>query len=287
MLKDIQKEILIIKKGEPHYDYALECFKRTEKRKNILSKLTHGKPNLSRFDDYKLVLLDSGVHEKYGGTVYHIIKDELNATETNRICKFNDTCLGNLILKRNDEQLDYRISLNEIPTDILKKLPVKFDVIYDAEGDFNRGWTCHFYLFYVTYNGFNYPVGYHKVSYVPKERFKKYNYKTDADLKDAGISGNIKSFKKYQVDKPKTDFIRIFDVYQNNGLGLKILEATIEDIVNNLKLPFYFSMLTQPASQAIFDKVKNKPKYNIKYNIHNSYEGKYRRYYVKSINNVK
>lgn len=147
-------------------------------------------------------------------------------------------------------------------------LPENFDLkdiiykIYEDVERINRGHQVDLILPF----WFGYPLGYHSIMYYPKENLEVYlpdarAYKTkfsgwhhEFDINER-IEKEFKGFKKYHVDKPFTDFIRIYDLYQRKGISFALMKKSIEFCLEKFGV-FYFSNATNDKSAPMFEKVK-------------------------------
>lgn len=141
-----------------------------------------------------------------------------------------------------------------------------FQRIYDEEQDKNRGWICHKISCILG----QVELGYIKITYIPLERFKihytciqDFLYRIKGRRADANYKVNIKdyndfcSFKKYHVDYPIVDFIRVYDKYQRQGIGTQLyIEAA--KYMEELGFVLRSSTLQSSAAESVWKSMSKK-----------------------------
>ena len=147
--------------------------------------------------------------------------------------------------------------MNLLDLSMNKKQTVKYQHVYDREGDNNRGWILHT-INAMTADGKK--VGWITVEYIPKDRFAAH-YKSVFDFTHK-ILGSYRSpskkefllfrqFRKYHVDYPIIGYIRVMPEFQRQGIGTQLyIEAG--KWMKELGFELHSSLLQSKDAKAIW-----------------------------------
>lgn len=146
------------------------------------------------------------------------------------------------MLKEENKKYKKHSKLLHLPKDFDASTDLEFLVIEDAEIE-NRGFICNLIIPYLKGKSSYFNLGYMATTYIPNELFEM----SLAERSSLGLNDrNAEGFKYYHVDKPKIDFIRVFEPYRRKGIAEQMILFAAKWYKERVDLNFYFSNLNNP-----------------------------------------
>lgn len=129
-----------------------------------------------------------------------------------------------------------------LPSNFNPDADLEFLVIENAEVE-NRGFICDLFIPYLKGKSSYFNLGYMASTYIPNDLFHmSWNERSTLSLNERNVDG----FKHYHIDKPKIDFMRVFEAYQRKGIAEQMILFAAKWYQENKGLNFYFSNLNNP-----------------------------------------
>lgn len=152
-----------------------------------------------------------------------------------------------------------------LPEDFNKK-KIIFKIFEDVEHEDSKGFERDMIIAY--YYGI--PLGYNLISCIPQKNIEKCvpDAKTYMRVCQGKIGDSYpppsertikeyNGFLKYHVDKPITDFIRVYDPYKLNGIGKLLMHKGIEHSLEKFGCYFFSTLLIEGSgSEELFASIK-------------------------------